>query len=145
MPDPQISFVFDSDCLLCSGAVRFVLRHERHSQIRFVAARSGTGVALAQQFGLTPEDLDRTFLVVAQGRGLLRSDAALALAAELRAPARWLTVLRVIPRPLRDAGYDLIARNRYRWFGRASDCLIPPADQRARFVLQHDPLQGPPC
>ena len=128
--------VFDSDCVLCAGLVRFILRVERTPTTRFVAARSAEGVALASAHGLTAADLDQTFLVVRGEAGLVRSDAALALAGDLRAPWCWVRALRVIPRPLRDWGYDRIARNRYRLFGRRPECALPaPGQQAHRFVF----------
>ena len=129
------AIIFDSHCLLCSGMTRFVLAHEAGPAIRFVAANSAEGTALAARHGLTPAELDVTFLMVDQGVGLTRSDAALAVTRYLRAPWRWLGLLRVVPRAIRDPLYSWIARNRYRLFGRSDSCIVPPAHQRGRFVL----------
>lgn len=127
--------VFDTDCVLCSGWVGFILRHEAAPTARFVSAWSDEGAALATAHGLSPADLDLTFLVVPQGRpALTKSDAGLAILAELRAPWSWARVLRLVPRGLRDWVYDRIARNRYDWFGRRSQCYMPPVGQAHRFV-----------
>ncbi len=126
--------VFDTDCVLCSGAVAFILGHERDRSLRFVGAWSDTGLALAARHGFTRADLNETFLVITAADALARSDAALAVAGHLRAPWRWLTVLRVVPRPVRDAAYGLVARHRYRWFGQRRNCVVVPAAERARFV-----------
>lgn len=126
--------LFDTDCVLCAAWTGFVLRHERAPEARFVCAWSEEGLALAAKFGLSAEDLNTTFLVVLEGRGLTRSDAALAVVGRLKAPWRWLGALRLIPRPIRDWLYDHIARNRYRWFGRRDQCLVPPPGQAHRFV-----------
>ena len=129
------TIVFDSHCLLCSGMTRFVLAREAAPVIRFVAADSGEGLALAARHGLTAEDLAVTFLMVDRGAGLVRSDAALAVSGYLRAPWRWLRLLRVVPRGVRDPLYTWVARNRYRLLGRSDSCIVPPAGQRERFVL----------
>lgn len=126
--------VFDTDCVLCSGTVAFILRHERDAQLRFVGAWSDEGARLAAEHGFTRSDLDETFLVIDGGRALTRSDAGLAVAAHLRPPWRWLSGLRLLPRPIRDGLYRFVARRRYRWFGRKQDCAVAPPAQRHRFV-----------
>ncbi len=134
-----LTIVFDTDCVLCAGWVHFVLRHERAGHARFVSAWSGEGQALAARHGLAPEELDRTFLVITtEGRALLRSDAAFAILRGLSAPWSWLSVLGWVPRPARDGVYGIVARNRYRWFGRRAQCFLPPAEEAYRFV------SGPP-
>ncbi|WP_435416775.1 DCC1-like thiol-disulfide oxidoreductase family protein [Parerythrobacter aurantius] len=126
--------VFDSYCVLCSRWVHLILRHERGRDIIFVSAWSERGSALAAEHGLSPRDLDATYLFIDGGRGLVRSDAGLALLARMRAPWRFLLWLRVVPRPLRDRVYDLVARNRYRWFGKADRCFVPPPGMAHRFI-----------
>jgi predicted DCC family thiol-disulfide oxidoreductase YuxK len=65
---------------------------------------------------------------------LERSDAAIAIARGLKAPWTLLGVARIIPRPIRDALYRFVARNRYRWFGKRDTCMVPTAELRARFI-----------
>lgn len=130
--------VFDTDCLMCSAWVHFILRHERHPTSTFVSAWSEAGLALAAEHGFTAESLDRTYLVVLEGKPLIKSDATLAILDRLRAPWRWAKALRFLPRTWRDWFYDRMARNRYHWFGRKDQCFLPPKGQGARFI------QGPP-
>lgn len=133
--------VFDTDCVLCAGSVRFVLAHERDDRLHFMGAWSSEGIDLAAVHGLSAEDLNGTFLLVENGRVLTRSDAALGVTRHLRAPWRWLRVLKFVPKPLRDHAYGLVARYRYRWFGRREDCARVPPGQRHRFhgVRPEDP------
>lgn len=126
--------VFDSDCVLCSRWVHLILRHERGREIIFVSAWSEQGLALAAQHGLSQRDLDATYLFIDEGRGLVRSDAGLALLARMRAPWQFLSWLWVVPRPIRDRVYDLVARNRYRWFGKTDRCFVPPPGMAHRFI-----------
>lgn len=130
--------VFDTDCVMCSKWVRFILRHEHKPSARFVSAWSKQGLALAADHRLTPQDLDETYLVVSDGHGLIKTDATFAIFKTLKSPWRWLSVLRFTPRPLRDWFYDRMARNRYRWFGRQDQCFLPLIGQSARFT------SGPP-
>ena len=135
---PELTVVFDTDCLMCSAWVRFILRHERAPSAKFVSAWADEGLALAEEHGLTPQDLDKTYLVVSDGQPLTKSDATFALFGTLKAPWSWVSALRFTPRPLRDWFYDLMAKNRYRWFGRRDQCFLPTEEQAKRFV------PGPP-
>lgn len=131
-------WLFDGVCVLCSRAVQFALRYETDSspdqRIHFVAIQSARGRALATAHGLDPDD-PQSFLFIDHGKALARSDGVIGLARRLRWPARGMVFLRVLPRPLRDRLYDLIARNRYRWFGKTDQCLIPDPSVLQRFTL----------
>jgi predicted DCC family thiol-disulfide oxidoreductase YuxK len=127
--------LFDGECVLCSGTVRFVLAHERAPTLLFATTQSETGRALAARHDLSAADLDRTFALIEDGTVHLRSAAALRVAAHLRAPWRWLVALRLVPRPVRDAGYTALARRRYILFGRREACFLPEPAQRHRFLL----------
>ena len=138
MPAASPILLFDAHCVLCAWSTRFILAHEAAPVIRFVAITSAEGRALALVHGVNPED-PLTFLFIDAGRALVRSDAVLAIIARLRWPWRALRIARVMPRPLRDAGYSLIARHRYRLFGRSDTCIAPDAATRARFALPAPP------
>ena len=133
------TMIFDGDCVLCSGTVQFILRHERDPELAFATTQSLAGRELAARHGISPGDLDITFVLVEDDRALLRSDAALRVAAHLRFPWRWLAVLRVVPRPIRNTVYTAVARRRYRWFGKRAACFLPPTEQRHRFLLDPAP------
>jgi len=125
--------VFDGVCNLCTASVTFILRHEAEARLRFVSLQSPAGSRLMRELGLDPEDA-RTFVLLAGGKAFLRSEAALRVCGYFRWPWRALAALRVVPRPIRDRAYDLVARHRYRWFGRTEACLLPTPELRARFI-----------
>ncbi len=125
--------VFDGVCTLCNRGVAFLLAHEHDHLIRFAAAQSTAGRELLSEFGLDPENL-ASFVFIQGGTAHFRSDAALRVARHLRLPWRMFRVLRIIPRPLRDWVYDLIARRRYRWFGKRESCMVPTPEMRSRFL-----------
>ncbi|WHQ67583.1 thiol-disulfide oxidoreductase DCC family protein [Methylorubrum extorquens] len=127
------TLVFDTDCVLCAGMLRLVLAHERDHSLHFMGAWSREGLDLAARHGFTEADLNGTFLLVQDGRALTRSDAALAVVRHLRAPWRWCGVFAIVPKPLRDRLYSLVARTRYRVFGRREDCARVPPHQQHRF------------
>ena len=126
--------VFDTDCVLCSRMVAFILAHEQAPVLRFAGAWSSEGLALAAAHGFSRSDLDKTFLVVRNGKALMRSDASVEIARHLRAPWQWATVIAAVPRPLRNAVYNFVARRRYHWFGRRQDCTVVPFAERHRFI-----------
>jgi predicted DCC family thiol-disulfide oxidoreductase YuxK len=120
--------VFDGLCVLCSGNARFVLKHDRKRLFRLTTAQGPLGEALYKRFGLATDDYV-TMLVLDRGRLLTESDGAIAIARGLGWPWRAAAAARIVPRPLRDAVYRLVARNRYRWFGRRETCWAPsPGD-----------------
>ena len=125
--------VFDAQCLLCSRWVRFLLRHDRHAVFRFASIQGATGQALLAEAGLRVEQLE-TLLLVDGRRTWTQTAAILRVLHALGWPwrAAWLGWL--VPAPLRDAAYRLVARNRYRVFGRSQSCLAPPADHAVRFM-----------
>jgi predicted DCC family thiol-disulfide oxidoreductase YuxK len=88
---------------------------------------------LMQEFGIDPTQM-RTFVVIADGRAYVRSDAAIRVARFLRGAWKLLGVIKIVPRPIRDCAYDVVARNRYRWFGRHDACIAPTPELRRRFM-----------
>jgi len=126
--------LFDGVCNLCSRAVRFVLKRDCPKAFRFAAMQSEAGRKFLGQFGLPEGGVDYLVLVE-RGRCYMKSDAVIRIAARLTPLWRcWALVARLVPRFLRDLKYDLIARWRYRIFGRRSTCLLPPPDAADRFL-----------
>lgn len=128
-------WVFDGVCNFCSGSVRLALALDRDRGLRFTPIQSPYGRELALAAGIDP-DQPSSFIFMDRGTALEGSDAVIALARRLPAPWRWLAAARVIPKSWRDAGYDWIARNRYRLVGKRSTCMVPTPEVRARFVLE---------
>jgi predicted DCC family thiol-disulfide oxidoreductase YuxK len=119
----QRLILFDGICVLCSRGYRFVTARDPERRYRFVAIQSDEGRALASANNIDPDN-PSTFILIGEGRTYVRSDAALRILASL--PWwRWAAMLRFIPERWRDAAYDIIARNRYRWFGKRDTCLMP--------------------
>jgi predicted DCC family thiol-disulfide oxidoreductase YuxK len=131
-------WLFDGVCVLCSSGVRYVLKHERHHDMRFIAIQSDLGKALALLHGIDPENPD-SFLFIEDNRALAKSDGVLALLRHINGPARVLRLGKVLPKPVRDWLYDSMARNRYRLFGKYDSCMIPDAEMQRRFVLPESP------
>lgn len=121
------TILFDGVCVLCSRTYRFVTLRDRAKLFRFVPIQTDEGRALAARHGIDADNPD-TFALIEDDVLLTRSDAALRIAAALPGWG-WTRMLRLIPRFLRDALYGIVARNRYRWFGKNEVCLLPPRDE----------------
>lgn len=122
-PDTHI-VVFDGICNLCSAVVDFISARDSRNVFTFVPMQAPRGRQLLEAHGVSIDQVD-TFLLICDGGALVRSDAAIAIAAELRRPWNLLTVLRFVPRPVRDWVYSFVASNRYRWFGKRDTCKLP--------------------
>ncbi|MCK6694618.1 MAG: thiol-disulfide oxidoreductase DCC family protein [Thermoanaerobaculia bacterium] len=134
--DSDLNFpviLFDGVCNLCNVSVQWVLKRDQKGQFRFAALQSGTGQRLLERFGQNRESFD-TVVLVDGDRLFTRSDAAIEIARRLGKPWSWLALLRWIPKRLRDAAYDIVARHRYRWFGRRETCMLPRPEWKERFV-----------
>ena len=125
--------VFDTQCLLCSRWVQFLLRHDRTGKIQFASMQGATGQALLAQAGLQVAGLE-TLLVVDQERSWQNTAAILRLLHALGWPWRLAWAVWLVPAFVRDAAYRWIARHRYGLFGRSEVCLLPPAGAGARFL-----------
>ena len=130
-PDDDV-ILYDGVCVFCSHWIRFVAARD-HGRFRFAAIQSGYGTRLARHFGINPDDPD-TNAVIHGGTAHYKSDGALTVLSLLPGWG-WVRVLRVLPDWLRDPVYDLVAKNRYRIFGRSEACLVPDAAMRSRVIL----------
>jgi predicted DCC family thiol-disulfide oxidoreductase YuxK len=125
--------LFDGVCNLCTSTVQFLIKRDPHGYFTFASLQSGIGRQLLEEHGLQLDALD-TFVLVEGSRCFTRSDAALRVAQHLSGGWALLRVLSLIPKPLRDCGYTVIARHRYRWFGKQETCLVPSRDILDRFL-----------
>lgn len=125
--------VFDAQCLLCNGWVRFLLQHDRAGRIRFASMQGVTGRQLLADAGLSVQGL-QTLLVVDGARSWQHTAAILRVLHALGWPWRLAWVGWLVPAPLRDALYRWVARNRYRIWGRSESCMLPTPETAARFL-----------
>ena len=125
--------IFDGVCNLCVRSVKFIINHEADQSVRFTPLQSPAGARLLREFGFDPEDA-KSFVLVADGKPYVKSDAAIRVARHLRGGWRLIGAIKIIPRPIRNWTYDVIARNRYRWFGRSEACMVPTPELLSRFV-----------
>ncbi|MBX3186996.1 MAG: thiol-disulfide oxidoreductase DCC family protein [Labilithrix sp.] len=133
--------MFDGTCNFCDAAVHFVLDREAGSVLKFAALQSDAAREILEEalgredaLALRGEGDPNSVVFVEGGRVYTHSAASLRITRYLRWPWRWLAVLVVVPRPIRDFFYRWFARNRYRWFGKTEACRVPTPALRARFL-----------
>ena len=133
------TILYDGICGLCNGFVQFVLRHDHAAIFRFASLQSPLAARILSRHGVNADDLDTVYAVLNPDQSseslLARSNTVIYVLKRLGGIRRLAALaLELIPRPIRDWGYRVIARNRYRIFGRHETCPIPDANQRDRFV-----------
>jgi predicted DCC family thiol-disulfide oxidoreductase YuxK len=125
--------LFDGVCNFCNGAINFVLRQDKKGIFRFAALQSQAGQKLLQQHNLSTKEFD-SFVLIDNGKIYKKSAASLRVMNRL--PWYWkeAQLFRIIPAAFRDAIYDFIAKNRYKWFGKKEQCMVPTPEIRNRFL-----------
>jgi len=134
----QHLILYDGVCLLCNRMSRFVLARDQRGAFDFASLQSATGRAILQRFGKDAQLLS-TFYVVTDYRSqsaalLAEGHAVLFVIENLRIGGKWSRMLRILPKSLLDLGYELVARNRYRLFGRMDSCFLPSEEFKKRFI-----------
>jgi predicted DCC family thiol-disulfide oxidoreductase YuxK len=128
--------LYDGVCGLCNRLVRFVLKRDTHAHFRFASLQSVYAARILHLHDLDPQDLDTVYVVQESGeRPAARSDAVISILRELG--GFWTAIavaLRILPKPLRDWGYGVVARRRYRIFGKYESCPLPEERYRDRFL-----------
>lgn len=124
--------LFDGVCNLCNGAVQFVIKHDPEGKYLFASLQSEEGKRLLQHFQL-PQDLS-SFVLIENNKVYIRSTGALKVAKQLKGAIKLLYAFMIVPKFIRDAVYNWIARNRYTWFGKKDECMLPTPELKARFL-----------
>lgn len=132
-PDDRPVIIFDGYCVLCSRSAQFVLRHDRRGTYRLLAAQTPLGDALYVHYGLDPQNYE-SMVLIADGVPAFKSEAGVRIAQGLGFPWPLAAIIRVLPRRWRDRLYDVLARNRFRIFGRRDTCYLPDPRYADRFL-----------
>ncbi|WP_343307557.1 thiol-disulfide oxidoreductase DCC family protein [Chitinophaga niabensis] len=125
--------LFDGVCKFCNGSVNVVIRHDKHDRFKFAPLQSAAGQALLKRFALDTEKMD-SFVLIDNDKAYTRSTAVLRVLRRLGFPFNLLYVGIVLPVGLRDSLYNWIAKNRYRWFGKKDQCMVPDEMVRKKFL-----------
>ncbi len=125
--------LFDGVCNLCNVAVRFIIKRDKKNLFKFTSLQSAFGQSVLQKFHLSDEPLN-SFILFENGKVYKRSTAALMVAKQLSGGWPLLYAFMIVPRFIRDAVYNTIANNRYKWFGKKDECWIPTPALQSKFI-----------
>ena len=125
--------LFDGVCNLCNGAVQFVIKHDKDAKFNFASLQSEAGRKLLMLYQLPLNDFN-SFVLIKDGKAFTKSSAALTVAKDLNGMLKLLYGFMIVPAFIRDAVYDLVAKNRYKWFGKKDSCMLPVPGLQARFL-----------
>lgn len=125
--------LFDGVCNLCNGAVNFVIQRDTSNIFKFAPLQENAGTVLLKKYAISFQKLD-SIVLIENDKVYVKSSAALRIARKMSGLWPLLYVCLVIPRFIRDGVYDFIAKNRYKWFGRKEQCMIPTPDFREKFL-----------
>ena len=133
MNDCEAIVLFDGMCNFCSGSVLFIIKRDPKGYFRFAPLQTEAGEKITEQYGIRTSQPE-TLILLEKGRAWYRSAAALRIARQLRRgwPLFYATI--IIPPVIRDFFYNIIARHRYKWFGRKETCFVPDNEIRSRFI-----------
>jgi predicted DCC family thiol-disulfide oxidoreductase YuxK len=131
--DDKAVVIFDGVCVMCSAFAQLILRRDKARRFRMLTAQSELGAALYRHYGLDPADYE-TNVLIEDGRAYFKSEASMRILAGLGLPWSLARAGYILPRALRDPLYDVIARNRLRWFGVREQCYLPAAEDADRFL-----------
>lgn len=125
--------LFDGVCNLCNSSVNFIIRHDTKGCFRFAAIQSSIGLKLMKQHAINPSLTD-SIVLISNNKIYVKSAAALRIAKKLNGLYPLLFVLIALPPFFRNSIYDIIAKNRYKWFGKKEQCMVPTAEIKSKFL-----------
>ncbi|MEM1288078.1 MAG: DUF393 domain-containing protein [Pseudomonadota bacterium] len=137
--DSKTVFFMDAQCALCTGAARFIARNDTRDQFRICPVQTDIGKAVLQHYGLDPSD-PSTWMMLHKGRAYTELEAVIKAGGLMKGLGRLLQPLVLLPKPMRGLAYRVVARNRYRVFGKADMCAVPDEGLKRRLIL--DPAEA---
>ena len=134
LPKNKKIILFDGVCNLCDSSVQFVIKHDKKDVFRFVSLQSELGQNILKHIGINPSNIDSVVLYEPGIAYYFKSAAAIEIAKNLGGVFHFGTIFRIIPTGIRNQLYDYIAKNRYKWFGKKDNCLVPSIEIKSKFL-----------
>ena len=125
--------LFDGVCNFCNGSVNFIIQQDKKKVFRFAALQSEAGQRLLKEHNLPTKEFE-SFVLIDNGKVYQKSSAGLKVYGKLPWHWKWTQAFWLVPKAIRDGVYDLVARNRYKWFGKKEACMVPTPERRSRFL-----------
>ncbi|MFP3845707.1 thiol-disulfide oxidoreductase DCC family protein [Priestia filamentosa] len=132
--------MFDNVCNVCNHWVQFVIKRDPDGVFKFLSLQSNLAASILSKSSLDTKNLD-SIILVDKGTTYIESTAVLKILHKLTGPIKLLLVLWIIPKPIRDWGYRMLARNRYKWFGKNKVCMVLTPDIKGRFVKDKNEME----
>ncbi len=134
LPDNKKIILFDGVCNLCNSSVQFIIRHDTKDVFRFVAIQSEKGQEIINYIGVDLSKVDSIILYIPKVAYYIKADAALVITQDLNWYFSVFYYLKFVPKFIKNGIYDLIAKNRYKWYGKKESCMIPTPEIAAKFL-----------
>ncbi|ASN04928.1 thiol-disulfide oxidoreductase DCC family protein [Virgibacillus necropolis] len=130
--------LFDGVCNFCDWSVQFIIKRDPKGHYKFASLQSNIGKMIAREHHI-PSDID-SFILVDNRKCYYKSTAALRVCKKLKGTWKMVYFFIIIPKPIRDFFYEVLAKNRYKWFGKKDSCMIPSPEMRNRFIQEESDL-----
>ena len=134
LPENKKIILFDGVCNLCDSAVQFVIKHDKKDAFRFVSLQSELGQKILKHIGINSTNIDSVVLYEPGIAYYFKSAAAIEIAKSLGGFFHFGTIFKIIPTGIRNQLYDYIAKNRYKWYGKKDNCLLPSIENKSKFL-----------
>jgi predicted DCC family thiol-disulfide oxidoreductase YuxK len=134
LPKDKKIILFDGVCNLCDATVQFIIKHDKEDLFRFVALQSDMGQEIIRHIGIDTSKTDSIILYEPGRAYYYKADAAIKIASSLGGIYRFMGFFSILPKWLSNKVYDYIARNRYKWYGKKDECMIPTPEMKAKFL-----------
>lgn len=134
LPSGKKIILFDGVCNLCEASIVYVIKHDKKDIFRFVALQSDLGQAILKHIGINPIHIDSVILYEPGVAYYYKSSAVVEIAKGLSGIFTWFTLFQILPTVFRDYVYDYVAKNRYKWYGKKQECLVPNKEIVSKFL-----------
>jgi predicted DCC family thiol-disulfide oxidoreductase YuxK len=134
LPKDKKIILFDGVCNLCNSSVQYIIRRDKKDEFRFVALQSELGLKILKHIGIADKNIDSIVLYEPGIAYYYKSAAVIEISKKLQGFFNYGMFFRLSPTFLRDSVYDYIAKNRYKWYGKQQNCMIPTPELKAKFL-----------
>lgn len=134
LPKHKKLILFDGVCNLCNTSIQYVIKHDKNNVFMFAPLQGDTGKKIIENFKIDTSKIDSIILYSNSEKIYFKSTAALKIASKLSFPRSVLLIFLIVPAFIRNWVYDYIAFNRYKWFGKQNECMIPTEKLKAKFL-----------
>ncbi|WP_369996116.1 thiol-disulfide oxidoreductase DCC family protein [Winogradskyella sp.] len=135
VPKDKLLILFDGVCNLCNNSVQYVIKHDKKNKFLFAPLQSEVGESIIEEFSIDSKRTDSILLYNPEAKSIkIKSSAAIGVAKHLGFPLTLMVIFYIVPNFIRNWVYDYIAKNRYKWYGRKEECMIPTPELKSKFL-----------